>query len=33
MHPDVKTAMNNVNNRAKKDSLLNIQVGVGSSKI
>ena len=32
MHPDVKTAMNNVNNRAKKDSLLNIQVGVGSSK-
>ena len=32
MHPDVKTAMNNVNNRAKKDRLLNIQVSVGSSK-
>ena len=32
MHPDVKTAINNVNNRAKKDRLLNIQVGVGSSK-
>ena len=32
MHPDVKTAINNVNNRAKKDSLLNIHVGVGSSK-
>ena len=32
MHPDVKTAINNVNNRAKKDRLLNIHVGVGSSK-
>ena len=32
MHPDVKAAINNVNNRAKKDSLLNIHVGVGSSK-
>ena len=32
MQPDVKTAINNVNNRAKKDSLLNIHVGVGSSK-
>lgn len=32
MHPDVKTAMNNVNNRAKKDRLLNIQVSIGSSK-
>ena len=32
MHPDVKTAINNVNNRAKKDRLLNIQVGIGSSK-
>ena len=32
MHPDVKAAINNVNNRAKKDRLLNIHVGVGSSK-
>ena len=32
MHPDVRTAINNVNNRAKKDRLLNIHVGVGSSK-
>lgn len=32
MHPDVKTAINNINNRAKKDRLLNIHVGVGSSK-
>ena len=32
MHPDVKAAINNVNYRAKKDSLLNIHVGVGSSK-
>ena len=32
MHPDVKAAINNVNNRAKKDRLLNIQVAVGSSK-
>ena len=32
MHPDVKAAINNVNNRAKKDSLLNIHVGVDSSK-
>lgn len=32
MHPDVRTAINNVNNRAKKDRLLNIQVGIGSSK-
>lgn len=32
MHPDVKSAINNVNNRAKKDRLLNIQVGIGSSK-
>ena len=32
MHPDVKAAINNVNNRAKKDSLLNIHVGVSSSK-
>lgn len=32
MHPDVRTAINNVNNRAKKDRLLNIQVAVGSSK-
>ena len=32
MHPDVKAAINNINNRAKKDSLLNIHVGVGSSK-
>lgn len=32
MHPDVRTAINNVNNRAKKDRLLNVQVGIGSSK-
>ena len=32
MHPDVRTAINNVNNRIKKDRLLNIQVGIGSSK-
>ena len=32
MHPDVKAAINNVNNRAKKDRLLNIHVGIGSSK-
>lgn len=32
MHPDVKTAINNVNNSAKKDRLLNIQVSIGSSK-
>lgn len=32
MHPDVKTAINNINNRAKKDRLLNVQVGIGSSK-
>ena len=32
MHPDVRTAINNVNNRAKKDRLLNIHIGVGSSK-
>ena len=32
MHPDVKTAINNVNNRAKKDRLLNVQVSIGSSK-
>ena len=32
MHPNVKAAINNVNNRAKKDRLLNIHVGVGSSK-
>lgn len=32
MHPDVRTAINNVNNRAKKDRLLNIQVSIGSSK-
>ena len=32
MHPDVRTAINNINNRAKKDRLLNIQVAVGSSK-
>lgn len=32
MHPDIKVAINNVNNRAKKDRLLNIHVGVGSSK-
>lgn len=32
MHPDVKASINNVNNRAKKDRLLNIHVGVGSSK-
>ena len=32
MHPDVKTAINNINNRAKKDRLLNIHVGIGSSK-
>ena len=32
MHPDVKTAINNINNRAKKDRLLNIHVGVGLSK-
>ena len=32
MHPDVRTAINNINNRAKKDRLLNIQVGIGSSK-
>lgn len=32
MHPDIKTAINNINNRAKKDRLLNIHVGVGSSK-
>ena len=32
IHPDVKTAINNVNNRAKKDRLLNVQVSIGSSK-
>ena len=32
MHPDVKTAINNVNNSAKKDRLLNVQVSIGSSK-
>ena len=32
IHPDVKTAINNINNRAKKDRLLNVQVGIGSSK-
>ena len=32
MNPDVKTAINNVNNRAKKDRLLNVQVSIGSSK-